>query len=156
MNENDNNKGSNSKIIDKDSKTVKKNKKIKKKKKKNKKGLKKLQEVEIKEAKITKFSLGQLKYAEMHKQATKPLRVLQELTEEELKNFTCPCCGLPSQISGKLEPYKLCDNPDDFYDSGQGVVLYYSFIKFCLMVMVTTCICMCHEQKNKVCICKFP
>ena len=134
MNENDNNKGSNSKIIDKDSKTVKKNKKIKKKKKKNKKGLKKLQEVEIKEAKITKFSLGQLKYAEMHKQATKPLRVLQELTEEELKNFTCPCCGLPSQISGKLEPYKLCDNPDDFSNCGQGVVLYYSFIKFVIFV----------------------
>ena len=134
MNENDNNKGSNSKIIDKDSKTDKKNKKIKKKKKKNKKGLKKLQEVEIKEAKITKFSLGQLKYAEMHKQATKPLRVLQELTEEELKNFTCPCCGLPSQISGKLEPYKLCDNPDDFSNCGQGVVLYYSFIKFVIFV----------------------
>ena len=134
MNENDNNKGSNSKIIDKDSKTVKKNKKIKKKKKKNKKGLKKLQEVEIKEAKITKFSLGQLKYAEMHKQATKPLRVLKELTEEELKNFTCPCCGLPSQISGKLEPYKLCDNPDDFSNCGQGVVLYYSFIKFVIFV----------------------
>ena len=134
MNENDNNKGSNSKIIDKDSKTDKKIKKIKKKKKKNKKGLKKLQEVEIKEAKITKFSLGQLKYAEMHKQATKPLRVLQELTEEELKNFTCPCCGLPSQISGKLEPYKLCDNPDDFSNCGQGVVLYYSFIKFVIFV----------------------
>ena len=134
MNENDNNKGSNSKIIDKDSKIDKKNKKIKKKKKKNKKGLKKLQEVEIKEAKITKFSLGQLKYAEMHKQATKPLRVLQELTEEELKNFTCPCCGLPSQISGKLEPYKLCDNPDDFSNCGQGVVLYYSFIKFVIFV----------------------
>ena len=134
MNENDNNKGSNSKIIDKDSKTDKKKKKIKKKKKKNKKGLKKLQEVEIKEAKITKFSLGQLKYAEMHKQATKPLRVLQELTEEELKNFTCPCCGLPSQISGKLEPYKLCDNPDDFSNCGQGVVLYYSFIKFVIFV----------------------
>ena len=134
MNENDNNKGSNSKIIEKVSKTDKKNKKIKKKKKKNKKGLKKLQEVEIKEAKITKFSLGQLKYAEMHKQATKPLRVLQELTEEELKNFTCPCCGLPSQISGKLEPYKLCDNPDDFSNCGQGVVLYYSFIKFVIFV----------------------
>ena len=134
MNENDNNKGSNSKIIEKVSKTDKKNKKIKKKKKKNKKGLKKLQEVEIKEAKITKFSLGQLKYAKMHKQATKPLRVLQELTEEELKNFTCPCCGLPSQISGKLEPYKLCDNPDDFSNCGQGVVLYYSFIKFVIFV----------------------
>ena len=42
-------------------------------------------EDEIKEAKQTKFSLGQIKYAEMHKQATRPLRPLQELTEEEFQ-----------------------------------------------------------------------
>ena len=134
MNENNDAKGSNSKIIEKDIKTEKKSKKRKKKKKKMKKGLKKFNEIEIKEAKQTKFSLGQIKYAEMHKQATRPLRPLQELTEEELKNYTCPCCGLPSQISGKLEPYELCDSPDDFSNCGQGVVLYYSFIKFVIGV----------------------
>ena len=134
MNENIDAKGSNSKIIEKDIKTEKKSKKGKKKKKKMKKGLKKFNEIEIKEAKQTKFSLGQIKYAEMHKQATRPLRPLQELTEEELKNYTCPCCGLPSQISGKLEPYELCDSPDDFSNCGQGVVLYYSFIKFVIGV----------------------
>ena len=134
MNENIDAKGSNSKIIEKDIKTEKKSKKRKKKKKKMKKGLKKFNEIEIKEAKQTKFSLGQIKYAEMHKQATRPLRPLQELTEEELKNYTCPCCGLPSQISGKLEPYELCDSPDDFSNCGQGVVLYYSFIKFVIGV----------------------
>ena len=134
MNENIDAKGSNSKIIEKDIKTEKKSKKRKKKKKKMKKGLKKFDEIEIKEAKQTKFSLGQIKYAEMHKQATRPLRPLQELTEEELKNYTCPCCGLPSQISGKLEPYELCDSPDDFSNCGQGVVLYYSFIKFVIGV----------------------
>ena len=130
LNENNEGKDSNNNIIDKDIKTEKKSKKRKKKKKKMKKGLKKFDEIEIKEAKQTKFSLGQLKYAKMHKQATRPLRPLQDLTEEELKNYTCPCCGLPSQISGKLEPYELCDSPDDFSNCGQGVVLYYSFIKF--------------------------
>ena len=108
-------------------KESKKEKKNKNKKKKKKKGLKKLEEIEVKELKVTKFSLGEIKYAEMHKQATKPLRQLQELTDEEVKKYTCPCCGLPSQISGKLEPYEICDNPDDFSNCGQGVVLYYSF-----------------------------
>ena len=143
MNENIDAKGSNSKIIEKDIKTEKKSKKRKKKKKKMKKGLKKFDEIEIKEAKQTKFSLGQIKYAEMHKQATRPLRPLQELTEEELKNYTCPCCGLPSQISGKLEPYELCDSPDDFSNCGQGVVLYYSFIKFVIGVTFIATIGIC-------------
>ena len=132
--EKDDGKGSSSQMFEKDSKIEKKNKKGKKKKKKNKKGLKKLGEVEVKVEKVTKFSLGQIKYAEMHKQATRPLRELQELTEEELKNYTCPCCGLPSLISGKLEPYDFCDNPDDFSNCGQGVVLYYSFIKFVICI----------------------
>ena len=60
MNENIDAKGSNSKIIEKDIKTEKKSKKRKKKKKKMKKGLKKFDEIEIKEAKQTKFSLGQI------------------------------------------------------------------------------------------------
>jgi len=131
-------KDSDSKIIDKNSK--KKSKKSKKKGKKNKKGLKKLVEIEVKEEKVTKFSLGQIKYAEMHKLATKPLRQIQDLTEEEKKNYTCPCCGLPSQISGKLEPYTLCDNPDDFSSCGQGVALYYSFIKFVIFVTLVATI----------------
>ena len=132
--EKDDGKGSSSQMFEKDSKTEKKNKKGKKKKKKNKKGLKKFGEVEVKVEKVTKFSLGQIKYAKMHKQATRPLRELQELTEEELKNYTCPCCGLPSLISGKLEPYDFCDNPDDFSNCGQGVALYYSFIKFVICI----------------------
>ena len=135
-----NEKDSVSKLENKDSKSKKKSKKSKKKSKKKKKGLKKLEEIEVKEQKVTKFSLGQIKYAEMHKQATKPLRHIQDLTEEEIKDFTCPCCGLPSQISGKLEPYTLCDNPDDFSNCGQGVVLYYSFIKFVIIVSLVATI----------------
>ena len=126
-----NEKDSGKLMIEKETNLEKKHKtsKKKKKKKKNKKGIKKLDEIEVKEVKVTKFSLGQIKYAEMHKQATRPLRVIQDLTEEELKEYSCPCCGLPSQISGKLEPYDICDNPDHFSNCGQGVVLYYSYIK---------------------------
>ena len=131
---------SENKPIESNSKISKKNKKNKKGKKKKKRGLKKFEEIEVKEERITKFSLGQIKYAELHKQATKPLRQLQDLSEEELKKYSCPCCGLPSQISGKLEPYEICDNPDDFSNCGQGVVLYYSFIKFVIFVTLTATI----------------
>ena len=137
-------KDSGSKILEGDTKIEKKEKKSKKKNKdkskKKKRGLKKLEEIEVKEAKITKFSLGDIKYAEMHKQATKPLRQLQDLTEEDLKICTCPCCGLPSQVTGKLEPYTICDNPDDFSNCGQGVALYYSFIKFVIYVTLVATI----------------
>ena len=104
----------------------------KKDKKNNKKGLERLNELEVK--KETKFSLGKIKYAKLHKQATKPLKQLQDLTEEEIRKYSCPCCGLPSQISGKLESYKICDNPDKFSNCGMGVVLYYSFIKFIIFI----------------------
>ena len=102
---------------------------------KNKKGLERLNELEVKkETKFSKFSLGKIKYAKLHKQATKPLKQLQDLTEEEIRKYSCPCCGLPSQISGKLESYKICDNPDKFSNCGMGVVLYYSFIKFIIFI----------------------
>ena len=82
---------SENKPIESNSKISKKNKKNKKSKKKKKRGLKKFEEIEVKEERITKFSLGQIKYAELHKQATKPLRQLQDLSEEELKKYSCPC-----------------------------------------------------------------
>ena len=133
ISESNNEKDSASKFETKETKTIKIKKKNKKGKKK-KKGLKKLEEIEVKESKITKFSLGQIKYAEMHRQATRPLRHIKDLTEEEIKEYSCPCCGLPSQVTGKLEPYKMCDNPDDFSNCGQGVVLYYSYIKFVIFI----------------------
>lgn len=67
-------------------------------------------------------------------QTSKPLKQLQDLTTEDLKKCSCPCCGLPSPIIGKLEPYKTCDNPDEFSNCGQGVIIYYSFIKFVIFI----------------------
>ena len=56
------------------------------------------------------------------------------MTKEEIKNNSCPCCGLPTQISGKLENYKISDSPDKFSNCGEGVILYFSFFKFCIIV----------------------
>ena len=96
---------------------------------------KKLNKKEAKEEKTTKFSkfsLGKIEYAKIHSQVTRPLKQLQDLTEE--KKNSLPCCGLSSQINGKLEPYKIFDNPDEFVNYGEGVVLFFSFYKFAIVV----------------------
>ena len=87
-----------------------------------------------KKTNFSKFSLGKIEYAKIHKEANRPLTKLQDLTEEEIKKYSCPCCGLPSLISGKLEPYKIFDNSDEYFDCGQDVVIYFSFFKFAIVV----------------------
>ena len=99
--------------------------------------IKKFNKIKINENKDTifsKYSLGKIKYAEMHKLATRPLKQIKELTDEEIKNNSCPCCGLIIPIEGKLEPYNLCDNPDEFCDYGEGIALFYSFFKFVIFI----------------------
>ena len=87
-----------------------------KKKNKTMKGLKQLNldNIGVKEESKTKFSLGEIKIAKIHKKATKPLKQIKDLTKEDIKLNSCPCCGLPTRIKGKLEDYKICDNPDEF------------------------------------------
>jgi len=104
------------------------------KKNKTTKVSKSLDYIEVKQEKINKFSLGQINNALIHKEATRPLKKLKNLTKKELKNNSCPCCGLPTQIKGKLEDYKMCDSPDEYSNCGDGVVLYFSFFKFCIIV----------------------
>ena len=89
---------------------------------------------EEKGEKKTKFSLGEIKIAKIHKEANRPLKQIKDLTIEEIKNNSCPCCGLPTKIKGKLEDYKICNSPDEFTNCGDGVVLYFSFFKFCMIV----------------------
>ena len=89
---------------------------------------------EEREEKKTIFSLGKIKIAKIHKEATRPLKQIKDLTKEEIKNNSCPCCGLPNKIKGKLEDYKMCNSPDEFTNCGVGVVLYFSFFKFCMIV----------------------
>ena len=128
------NQNSNKELIDEDKKAIKR-KRINKKKNKTTKGLKKLKldNIEVKEKRKTKFSLGEIKIAKIHEEATRPLKQIKELTKEEIKKNSCPCCGLPKKISGKLENYKICDSPDEFTNCGEGVILYFSFFKFCII-----------------------
>ena len=126
-----NSKNSYKDLIDKDKKL---SKRIGKKKNKTMKVLKTFDNIEIKEEKKSKFSLGEIKIAKIHREAIRPLKKIKDLTKEDIKNNSCPCCGLPLKISGKLEEYKMCDNPDEFSDCGEGVILYFSFFKFCILV----------------------
>ena len=108
-----------------------------KKKNKTMKGQKKLNldNIEVKEGEKTLFSLGEIKIAKIHKKANKPLKQIKDLTKEDIKINSCPCCGLSTKISGKLEEYKICDSPDEYTNCGEGVILYFSFFKFCIVVI---------------------
>ena len=106
---------------------------------KRKKGLKKgikSKEVEVEAIDDTFniYSRGKIDLAEKHRSATRPKREIAELTPEEESNSICPCCGLPQQVKDKIEYFKTCDNPDDFSNCGQGVVLYYDYIKFVIII----------------------
>ena len=112
----------------------------KKKKKSKKKHIERKNETEADDGTFNIYKLGDVKLAEIHSSANRPLR---KLNEPDGNCTFCPCCYLPAEKDNYLVQFKTCDNPDDFSDSGQGVVLYYSFIKYCIMVMVVTGICMC-------------
>ena len=130
------NQNSYKELNDEDKNVIMRKRKVKR-KNKTMKGLKQLNldNIEVKEEKKAKFSLGEIKIAKIHKKSTKPLKQIKDLTKEDIKINSCPCCGLPTKIKGKLEDYKMCDNPDEFTNCGEGVVLYFSFFKFCIFVI---------------------
>ena len=107
--------------------------------KKRKKGLKKdikSKEQEDIEEEFNIYAKGTIRNAEKHRSATRPKREIQDLTEQDENDHICPCCGLPEEVEGKLEYFKTCDSPDDFSNCGQGVVLYYDYIKFVIMISI--------------------
>ena len=89
------------------------------------------------------YGLGEIKYAEMHRDANIPLKEVNQQnnqqTQPDLKS--CPCCNYDLPTKGYLEQYSICENPDNFYTSGQGVVLYYSFLKYVIIVSVIVSLC---------------
>ena len=104
---------------------------------KRKKGLKKdlkSKEIEVIDETFNIYSRGKIDIAEKHRSANRPKREIAYLTEEEGNIHICPCCGLPEEVNGKIEHFKTCDNPDDFSNCGQGVVLYYDYIKFVIII----------------------
>ena len=104
---------------------------------KRKKGLKKdlkSKEIEVIDETFNIYSRGKIDIAVKHRSANRPKREIADLTEEEGNIHICPCCGLPEEVNGKIEHFKTCDNPDDFSNCGQGVVLYYDYIKFVIII----------------------
>ena len=91
-------------------------------------------EIEFNEGGFNIYSRGNIINAQMHRSATRPKKEIQSLTEAEEKSHLCPCCGLPEKVKGKIEYFHTCDNPDDFSNCGQGVVLYYDYFKFIIIV----------------------
>ena len=79
------------------------------------------------------YGPGNVKYADLHSSANKPLRQLNPINSSVQ---VCPCCNSFLATKGVLEPYSMCDKPDDFSNCGQGVVLYYAFLKYVIMVSV--------------------
>ena len=104
---------------------------------KRKKGLKKeikSKELDVEEEEFNIYSRGTVINAKKHRSATRPKKELEDLNEQEENDHLCPCCGLPETVKGKVEYFKTCDNPDNFSTCGQGVVLYYDYIKFVIIV----------------------
>ena len=79
------------------------------------------------------YGEGIVKYAELHSSANKPLKQLGDIDNSVQ---VCPCCNSFLATKGILEPFSMCDKPDDFSNCGQGVVLYYSFLKYIIMVSI--------------------
>ena len=112
----------------------------KKKKKKKVKHLERKNETEDDDGTFNLYKLGDVKLAEIHRSANRPLRKLQDIDE----NCTfCPCCCYPAEKENYFVQFKTCDDPDAFADHGQGIVLYFSFIKFCISVLFIASIFIC-------------
>ena len=108
---------------------------------KKKKGLKKLDQKIVEDEEFNIYGLGEIRYAKLHGEANRPLFQLTEELDSEIQK--CPCCNFPApdEKKIKLRPYTTCDDPDDFSICGQGVVLYYSFIKYIIVNLLIVGIC---------------
>ncbi len=84
------------------------------------------------------YGLGEIKYAKLHSSANKPLK---QLRKPEQNFEECPCCNSYYAVKGYLEPYTFCENPDEYSNCGQGVVLYFSFLKFIIVISIMISIC---------------
>jgi hypothetical protein len=128
---------------------------------KKKKGLKRFSQVVCQDETFNIYGLGEIKYAELHGKANRPLKQISEKLDPSIQK--CPCCHLPVPDENQkyLKPYSTFDNPDEFSNCGQGVVLYYSFIKYIIINMFIISVCVsafniyfsfkCYKELEKVC-----
>jgi len=75
--------------------------------------------------------LGKIENAKKHRDANRPLHVLQEINNNV--NF-CHCCDLPCPEKGIIEPFKVSDHADTFAECGIGISLYFFFFKFVIFI----------------------
>ena len=85
-----------------------------------------------KEGKVSLNDLGKIEEAKKHRSANRPLHKIKDFNNNV--NF-CRCCSLPCEEKGIIEPYKMCDSIDDFYECGLGVTLYFYFFQFAIIVL---------------------
>ena len=76
--------------------------------------------------------LGTIENAKKHRSANRPLHTIGEFTEHV--NF-CRCCDLPCEEKGIIEPFKFCDNIDEFSECGLGITLYFYFFRFMTLIV---------------------
>ena len=85
-----------------------------------------------------KFDLDQrglIAYAKQHSSANRPLKKLKQLPDFSPLYVTCPCCNLPCITKGYFEPFKVCDNTDEYSILGQAISLYFYFYKFSISIL---------------------
>ena len=75
--------------------------------------------------------LGTIENAEKHRNANRPLHVINEINYNV--NF-CHCCDLPCEEKGIIEPFNMCDDTDTFAECGVGISLYFFFFKFIILI----------------------
>ena len=84
------------------------------------------------------YRLGKVKDAILHSLANKPLK---QIKQPDSSLEVCPCCNSYYAKKGYFGPYSICENPDEFSNCGQGVVLYFSFLKYIIAVTFIASLC---------------
>ncbi len=77
--------------------------------------------------------LGKISLAKIHASANRPLHKISEFTNDV--KF-CQCCNLPQETKNIIEPFKYCEDTENFAECGVGTYLYFQYFEFALFVMV--------------------
>ena len=73
-------------------------------------------------------NLGDIELAKKHRSANRPLNKIKNDFDKETQ--FCPCCNLPCEQKGIIEPFKFCDKIEEFGICGNGIYLYFVYISF--------------------------
>ena len=77
--------------------------------------------------------MGTIELAKLHRDANRPLKKIKEFDE---KVEFCPCCSLPKEKKGYIEEFSFNADTDEFNQCGMGIPLYFSFFRFCLIILI--------------------